>query len=77
MSGKESKLKVPSGEWITTQYYVKGSCVPAFTLTKKIAGVGVQYTLYRVEEEKLVKLGKGASPLALEEKYGVNAVIRC
>lgn len=44
-----------------------------FVMTQKDNG---SFTLYRVEDDALIKLGKGSDPIKLEESYKVRQVIR-
>lgn len=66
----DSKLKYPKGERGWVSYYSPDGEL-LFILTSK-ENDRSWYYLYRVEGDKMIKLGKARTPPELEEKYGVN-----
>ena len=67
-------LKNPKGERTWVSYYNKeGNLV--FVMTSK-ENSRDWYFLYRVEDGKMIKLGKARTPPELEERYQVDEAIR-
>lgn len=66
-------MKVPRNEMVWTQYYDKSGTL-RFLLTAK-DGSRDTYIMYESVDGELRKVGKGKSPLELEEKFKVNKAI--
>lgn len=67
------KIKTPAGEIIKTQYFSE-SGERMFVLTTK--PFSQYFFLYRIEGDRLKKLGRGTNPLELEEQYHINKELR-
>lgn len=61
--------KIPQSETIITSCLQDGSIT--HIITSKLVGGNVIYTLYESSGGEFVRLGKGPSPLALEDKYQI------
>lgn len=62
-------MKIPPVETIAETCVTAGGS--RYVITQKIAGIGYQYTLYSCTNGDYTRLGKGNSPLELEEKYQI------
>lgn len=58
----------PKGEIVWVRYFDLCGC-PKFLLTSKPSRE--YYLLYKIDGDKLIKLGRAKTPIELEEKYGV------
>lgn len=61
-----TKIKgIPSAEKIVLHREAKNGDVYKITVNE----AGTSYTLYKIEGDKGIKVGKGTNPLELENKY--------
>ena len=68
-NGENQKVKYPRGEDICVTHFSRDN-IPLFLITSKpITGC---FYIYEFSGGTLVKLGKGQSPLELEEKFKVR-----
>lgn len=66
---EQPKIKYPKGEEVCVTHCERGG-KPLFLITNKhLTGY---FSLYEFTEDGLVRLGKGFSPLELEEKFEIK-----
>ena len=65
----EKISKIPASETVKVACCKNGAEV--YIITSKLMGGGIVYTLYEVVENGYCRLGKGPSPLELENKFHV------
>lgn len=65
----EKILKLPTSETIATTCVQNGQA--KFLITSKQIGGGFLYTLYEICGKEFIRLGKGPSPLELENKFHI------
>lgn len=61
--------KIPQSETVVTSCFKNGSMT--YLITSKLVGGNVIYTLYESSGKEFTRLGKGPSPLALENKFQI------
>lgn len=67
---EQPEIKYPKGEDVCVTCYERGGVKPLFLITTKpLTGY---FFLYEFTADELVKLGKGQSPLELEERFEVK-----
>lgn len=72
MTIKEIEKALPKGESIAVRY-VKNNGDLCFVMSTDY--MRTSYTLYEYKDGKLKRVGKGANPLTLEERYSVSDAI--
>ena len=65
----EKISRLPTSETIATTCVQNGQA--RFLITSKQIGSGFLYTLYEICGEEYVRIGKGSSPLELENKFHI------
>lgn len=65
----EKISKIPASE--TVKLTCRKDGADRYIITSKLMGSGIVYTLYEVGENGYCRLGKGPSPLELENKFHV------
>lgn len=68
-SPKQMEIKYPKGEDVCVTCCERGGKPLFLITTKPLTGI---FFLYEFTDNGLKKLGKGVSPLELEEKFGVK-----
>ena len=63
-----AKLKFPADEQLWVSYFSNGAL--KFLITSKPGRS--QYVLYKITDEKLIRLGKAPLPTDLEEEFHIN-----
>lgn len=63
--------KLAHGDFVIVQYSNKKG-VPMFLMAKNVLGM---FSLYKIEDDKAVKIESATNPKELEEKYNVNSII--
>lgn len=65
----EKISKIPASETVKVTCRKNGA--DRYIITSKLMGSGIVYTLYEVVENGYCRLGKGPSPLEMENKFHV------